>query len=55
MRAEFEQDIELLSKASVKRKLTREESKILKHLQNTIDTAETAITKEIADIETTHS
>jgi hypothetical protein len=54
MRSEFELDVELLRKASVKRKLTREESKILKHLQSTIDTAETAISKEITDIENTN-
>ena len=52
MRTEFETDIELLRKASVKRKLTREESKILKHLQQNIDAAEATITKEVADIDT---
>lgn len=51
MRTEFGTDIELLRKASVKRKLTREESKILKHLQQNIDAAEAAITKEVADID----
>lgn len=54
MRGDFGQDIELLRKASVKRKLTREESKILKHLQSSIDAAETAISKEISDIENTN-
>ena len=52
MRTEFGTDIELLRKASVKRKLTREESKILKHLQQNIDAAEATITKEVADIDT---
>lgn len=54
MRTEFAQDVEVLRKASVKRKLTREESKILKHLQGTLDTAESAIAKEITDIENTN-
>jgi hypothetical protein len=54
MRGDFASDIELLRKASVKRKLTREESKILKHLQSTLDIAEAAIAKEITDIENTN-
>lgn len=51
MNAQFEQDIALLRKTSMKRKLTREESKILKHLQTTLDAAESEITKEISAIE----
>jgi hypothetical protein len=51
MRTAFEADAELLRKASVKRKLTREEAKILKHLQLHIDEAEAVITKEITEIE----
>lgn len=51
MRTDFEVDIETLRKASVKRKLTREESKILKHLQRNLDQAEASINKEMDDIE----
>ncbi len=51
LRSDLEVDIETLKKANLKRKLTREESKILKRLQANINTAEQVIGKEIADIE----
>lgn len=50
LRADLEVDIETLKKAHDKRKLTREEAKILKRLQANLDTAEQAIGVEIADI-----
>jgi hypothetical protein len=51
MRSDLEVDIETLKKANEKRKLTREESKILKRLQANINNAEQVIGKEISDIE----
>lgn len=51
LRTDLEEDIVTLEKASRKRKLTREESKILKRLRINIDQAENIITKEIGDIE----
>lgn len=51
LRSDLEVDIETLKKANEKRKLTREESKILKRLQANINTAEQVIGKEISDIE----
>ena len=51
LRDDLEQDIETLKKANTKRKLTREESKILKRLQKNIEEAEKAIGKEVEDIE----
>lgn len=51
LRDDLEQDIATLKKANTKRKLTREESKILKRLQKNIEEAEKAIGKEVEDIE----
>jgi hypothetical protein len=51
LRDDISVDIETLKKASTKRKLTREEAKILKRLQKNITEAEKVITTEIADIE----
>jgi len=51
LRSDLEVDIETLKKANLKRKLTREESKIMKRLRVNIDTAEQVIGKEISDIE----
>jgi hypothetical protein len=50
LKTELEVDIKSLEKASTKRKLTKEESKILKRLQNSIDVAEQAINKQVADV-----
>lgn len=52
LKADLEVDINTLEKASAKRKLTREELKILKRLQKNIDTVEQLIIKEVTDIET---
>ena len=52
LKADLEVDINTLEKASAKRKLTREELKILKRLQKNIEITEHVITKEVADIET---
>ena len=51
LRDDLEVDIETLKKANTKRKLTREESKILKRLQKNIEEAEKVIGKEVEDIE----
>jgi hypothetical protein len=51
LKADLEVDIESLEKASKKRKLTREEIKILKRLQDNIAVSESLITKEVVDIE----
>lgn len=51
LRADLELDIETLKKANLKRKLTKEESKILKRLQKNLAEAEFAINKEMSDIE----
>lgn len=51
LKADLEVDIESLEKASKKRKLTREEVKILKRLQDNIAVTESLITKEVVDIE----
>lgn len=51
LRNDLEEDIETLKKANAKRKLTREESKILKRLQKNIEEAEKVIGKEVEDIE----
>ena len=51
LRSDLELDITTLKKASVKRKLTREEAKILKRLQKNLDEAEGVIGKELSDIE----
>lgn len=51
LNADLEVDIESLEKASKKRKLTREEIKILKRLQANIAVSESLITKEVVDIE----
>lgn len=51
LKADLEIDIASLQKASVKRKLTREELKILKRLQKNIEITEQLITKEVLDIE----
>ena len=51
LRDDLEEDIETLKKANAKRKLSREESKILKRLQKNIEEAEKVIGKEVEDIE----
>ena len=51
LKADLEIDIATLQKASSKRKLTREELKILKRLQQNIEITEKLITKEVLDIE----
>jgi hypothetical protein len=51
LKADLEVDIETLKRANEKRKLTREESKILKRLQINLSEAEKAISKEVDDIE----
>jgi hypothetical protein len=51
LKSDLEEDIETLKKANIKRKLTREESKILKRLQKNLDEAEKVIGKEVEDIE----
>ena len=51
LRDDLEEDIETLKKANIKRKLSREESKILKRLQKNIEEAEKVIGKEVEDIE----
>ncbi len=51
LKADLEIDIASLQKASSKRKLTREEIKILKRLQQNIEITEQLITKEVLDIE----
>jgi predicted acetyltransferase len=51
LKADLEVDIETLKKATKKRKLTREEAKIMKRLQKNLDEAERVISKEVADIE----
>ena len=51
LRKDLKEDIATLKKASEKRKLTREESKILRRLQKNIDEAEDVISKEMLDIE----
>ncbi len=51
LKADLELDISTLEKASSKRKLTREELKILKRLQQNIEITEQLITKEVLDIE----
>lgn len=50
LRENLEQDVETLQKASEKRKLTKEEAKILKRLRKNIDEAEKVICKEISDV-----
>ncbi len=50
LRDDLQTDIETLKKASTKRKLTREEAKILKRLQKNIDEAEKVIAKEVEDV-----
>jgi hypothetical protein len=50
LQADLVEDIHILEKANAKRKLTREEAKILKRLQKNIEEAKQAITKEINDI-----
>ncbi len=51
LRKDLKEDIATLKKASEKRKLTREESKILRRLEKNIDEAEDIISKEMLDIE----
>ena len=51
LRDDLEEDIETLKKANAKRKLSREESKILKRLQKNIEEAEKVIGKEVEDID----
>lgn len=51
IRDDIVEDVETLKHASAKRKLTREEAKILKRLQQNINEAERVITSEISDIE----
>ena len=51
LKMDLEADIETLKKANLKRKLTREEAKILKRLEKNLNEAELAINKEIADID----
>ncbi len=51
IRDDITEDIQTLKKASTKRKLTREEAKILKRLQQNINEAEKVITSEITAIE----
>ncbi len=51
LKTDLEEDIETLKKANTKRKLTREEAKILKRLQKNLDEAEKVINKEVSDIE----
>lgn len=51
LKADLELDINTLEKASSKRKLTREELKILKRLQQNIEITEQLINKEVLDIE----
>ncbi len=51
LKTDLELDVESLKKANKKRKLTREESKILKRLQVNLDEAERVISKEVSDIE----
>ena len=51
LKMDLEVDIETLKKANLKRKLTREEAKILKRLEKNLNEAELAINKEIADID----
>ena len=51
LKMDLEVDIETLKKANLKRKLTREEAKILKRLEKNLNGAELAINKEIADID----
>ncbi len=50
LRDDMVEDVATLEKASAKRKLTKEEAKILKRLRKNIDEAEEVINKEIADI-----
>jgi hypothetical protein len=51
LKTDLEVDIETLKKATKKRKLTREEAKIMKRLQKNLDEAELVISKEVNDIE----
>lgn len=51
LRSDLEEDIETLKKAKNKRKLTREEAKILKRLQKNLAEAEKLISTEVQDIE----
>lgn len=51
LRAQVSEQVKILQRASVRRKLTREESKILKELGEHIDTDEQSVIKEIEDIE----
>lgn len=51
IRHDLEEDIKTLEKASKKRKLTREEAKILKRLRENLNAAEQLILKEVVDIE----
>ena len=50
MQSDIEDDIKMLEKTSAKRKLTREEVKLLKRLKESVAQIETGLMKEIADI-----
>lgn len=52
LRSDLVEDVKVLEKVNKKRKLTREEAKILKRLRLNIDQAEQAIDKELCDIHT---
>jgi len=51
LRVQVSEQVKILQRASVRRKLTREESKVLKELGEHIDTDEQSVIKEIEDIE----
>lgn len=51
LRKDLQDDIATLEKAHTKRKLTKEEAKIMKRLKTNIDQAEQVLSKEIGDIE----
>lgn len=50
LRDSVRKHLKLLEKANTRRELTEEEAKILIHLKNDIDTAETAVEEELEDI-----
>jgi hypothetical protein len=50
LRADISKQIKSLEKVKTKRKLTREEEKIIKRFKNNIDTMESFVDKELKDI-----